>query len=469
MSLTLKSEPAETTRQVANSRALVAAASMAALVVALQQTLVVPAVPRLPGILGASSTSVSWVVTATLLTGAASTPIVSRLADMVGKRKMLLVSVTFVLLGSLLAPLGGLPTIIVGRALQGLGTALVPVAMSIMRDELPRERAGSAAAFLSATLGIGGAIGIPLGGLILGLGGWQWLFWLSAALALASMIGIILHVPETPMRDAVRFDFGGAVLLTIALVGLLLGISQGAAWGWGSARTVAAFAVGIVAAIVWGAYELRRPHPLVDLRSAARRPVLLTDLASFLLGVLMFMNLLVTTIHLQGSAAQHGFQQSAQIAGMATLPTAVAMLGVTPIASAVSRRYGPRMVLAVGAAVTLLTYALRGFTSVSPVMVIVWATAASVGIALGYAALPMLIFAHVEPHETAEANGFNALLRAVGTSVASAFVGAVGAALAVQGVDGSEPSWTAILLIFLAGALVSLVALAMAMALPKGQ
>lgn len=457
----------EPVRPTCHGTALVAAASFSALVVALQQTLVVPAIPRLPGILGASASSTSWAVTATLLTGAASTPIVSRLADMVGKKKMMLVSVAFVLLGSLIAPLGGLTTIILGRALQGLGTALVPVAMSIMRDELPRERAGGAAAFLSATLGIGGAIGIPLGGAVLGSLGWQWLFWLSAILAALSLAAIVKFVPETPMRNPVTFDLVGAVLLTLSLSSLLLGVSKGAEWGWISPLTLGAFASSIIGFLLWGTYELRLKHPLVDLRTAARRPVLLTDLASLTLGMLMFANLLVTTIQLQGSTSQHGFAQTAQVAGLATLPTAVAMLAIAPIASAVSRRYGPRMVLILGTVITLLTYALRGVATPNAAMVIVWATVASVGIALGYAALPMLIFTHVEPHETAEANGLNALLRAVGTAVASAFVGAIGAAFAVTAGGRVEPSWQAITGIFLAGAIVSVITLVIAAGIPR--
>lgn len=452
----------------AGGTVLVAATSFSALVVALQQTLVVPAVPQLPAVLGESVSSVSWVVTATLLTGAASTPIIARLADMVGKRRMLLVSVAFVLLGSVLAPLGGLATIILGRALQGLGTALVPVAMSIMRDELPRERAGAAAAFLSATLGIGGAIGIPLGGVILGVGGWQGLFWLSAVLAAVSLVMIVRFVPETPLREPVPFDFVGATVLTVSLVGLLLGISKGSAWGWASPATLGALVVGVVGLLVWGAYELRRSHPLVDLRTAARRPVLLTDLSSLTLGFLMFANLLITTIQLQASAGQHGFGQTAQIAGVATLPTAVAMLAIAPIADRVARRSGPRAVLLLGAVITLATYALRPLATPNAAMVVVWATVASVGIALGYAALPMLIFAHVEPHETGQTNGLNALVRAVGTAVASAFVAAVGAALAVPTATGvTETSWPGMVAVFAAGSVVSVVTTLFALAIPR--
>ena len=166
----------------AGPAALIAVGGFSCLVVALQQTLVVPAVPVLPALLGTTPGVVSWIVTATLLTGAVATPIIGRLADLVGKRRMLLLSMAIVLAGSLLAPLGGVELVIVARALQGIGTALVPVAMAQLRDSLPAERLNGGLAVLSATLGIGGGVGIPLGGVLLQAFGWRSLFWCSATL-----------------------------------------------------------------------------------------------------------------------------------------------------------------------------------------------------------------------------------------------------------------------------------------------
>lgn len=415
--------------------ALILVAAFACLVVALQQTLVVPAVPILPGVLGVSAEGVSWLVTATLLAGAVATPVIARLSDMFGRRRLLVVSMTAVLLGSLIAPLGGLPTLILGRALQGLGTAVVPVAMAQMRDSLPAHRTGAALAILSSVLGVGGGVGIPLGGVIVSALDWTWLFWFSALLSVASIIAIALVIPHHRPGRTERFDLTGAVLLSIGLLGLLTAVSQGNAWGWTSPAILVPGLVGVLVLVAWGVLQLRLDAPLVDLRATAARPVLLTNIASFLLGVLMFANLLFTTLQLQNPEEAAGFGWAPTAAGLAMLPNAAAMLVVAPLSAWLAQRHGPRIVLAVGAVVTAVGYLARIVLSQDAVWAIVWATVIGFGVGIGYAALPMLIVAHTEPQHIGAANGVNALTRAIGTAFASAGVAALASVLATS-VDG---------------------------------
>lgn len=408
---------------------LVAVAGFACLVVALQQTLVVPAVPLLPTVLGTTPGVVSWAVTATLLTGAAATPIMGRLSDLVGKRRIMLIAMTVVLTGSLLAPLGGVATVILGRALQGIGTALVPVAMAQMRDALPHHKIPSAMAILSSLLGVGGGIGIPLGGVVLNALGWQAMFWISAALSVVSIVLIRAVLPADHADDAGSVDVAGSVLLTVGLLALLMGISQGGQWGWGDAKTLAALLLGIVVLVGWGLFELRQDSPIVDLRVSGTQALLYTNLASLLLGVLMFTNLLFTTQQLQAVPGRGGFGWSAAAAGIAMLPNALGMLLVAPLSARLAQRFSPRLVLQLGAASPALLYLLRAFVSTSAVLVIVWATLIGIGIGFGYAALPMLISEYAPLREMGSANGVNALLRAVGTAVASAGVATLVAAM----------------------------------------
>lgn len=419
---------------------IIVVAGFSCLVVALQQTLVVPAVPVLPGLLGVSPVAVSWLVTATLLTGAVATPIIARLSDMFGRKRMLILSMVFVLIGSVIAPLGGLGALISGRALQGLGTALVPVAMAQMRDSLPARRVSSSLAILSATLGVGGGIGIPLGGLILDAFDWQSLFWASALLSTASIVAIALVMPAAPAGHRGRFDLVGAILLTIGLSALLLGVSQGNIWGWASAATLISFAVAIVVLLAWGRQQLVTNDPLVDLRATASAPLLFTNLASLVFGVLMFANLLLTTEELQQPAAAGGFGWSAAAAGLAMLPNAAAMFGVAPLTAWIADHWGPRLVLALGGLVTAIGYFLRMIASPSGAMVIVWATVIGIGVGIGYAALPMLIVRYAPGSQIGEANGVNALVRAIGTSIASAGVAAIGSIMAVSVAGTPVPS-----------------------------
>ena len=428
----------------------------------------VPVIPRFPTILNESPANVSWAVTATLLTGAIATPIISRMADVRGRLQMLLLSMATVLAGSLIAPFGGLAGLIIGRGLQGLGTALVPVAMAVLRDELPEEKVGGSVAFLSATLGIGGGIGIPLGGVISDGLGWQWLFWTSAVLSIASIVAVAIVVPQRPGLASGRFDVAGAVILSVSLLLMLLAISKGSAWGWTSPATLVPLVVGLLVLIAFVPFEARRSSKaLVDIQSTRRAPVLLTNTASLLLGFLMFTNLLVTIMQFQGVSAEGGFGKSAAVAGVAMLPSAVIMLVIPSITMMIVRRAGARIALAVGAAITLLTYAGRGFATPEPWALVVWTVIASAGIAIGYAALPILIMSNVPRHETAGANGINALLRAIGTAIASAAVAAAGTTWAVFVNGASQPSFTALAVIFGMGVAVSALTIVMGLAIPS--
>ncbi len=445
-------------RAASSDTALVVVAGIACLVVALQQTLVVPAVPRFPQLLGTRPAAVSWMVTATLVAGAIATPVFGRLADLFGKRRMMLLSMALVLVGSLLALLGGIGMVIAGRVLQGMGTALVPVAMAQLRDSLDPKRVGPALAALSSTLGVGGGIGIPLGGQIIAHLGWRWMFWLSALLSVLSIALIVRFMPANHADDDGTVDVPGAVGLGVGLLALLLGISQGGAWGWSDVRTVVALGAGAVVLIVWGRFELGQASPIVDLRVSGTRALLFTNLASLLLGVLMFANLLTTTIQLQNPLAHGGFAWGAAAAGLAMLPNAAAMFVVAPVTARLAGRLGPRWTLVIGTVVTGLGYLLRAAISPSAAWTIVWATIIGFGVGIGYAALPMLIVAHAPLREMGSANGVNALMRTVGTAVASAVVATIVSGLAVPFDGRMVPSAVALRVLALLGVTLSAVA-----------
>jgi MFS family permease len=268
-----------------STSAVVATLCVCGTVVALQQTLVVPLLPDFPEILGTTPENASWLVTSTLLASAVATPIISRLADMFGKRLMMVISMLVMVAGSVIAALGAsFGMVVTGRALQGFAAALIPVGISIMRDELPREKIASAVALMSATLGIGGAVGLPLSGVIYEHLGWHAIFWGSALVGALLIGAVVAIVPESAIRTRGTFDYLGAVLLSVALTSMLLAITKGGSWGWTSERTLVLLVLAAVMLAMWVPVELRVGQPLVDLRTSSRRPVLLTNIASVLVG-----------------------------------------------------------------------------------------------------------------------------------------------------------------------------------------
>lgn len=419
--------PAARHRTARNPALVTAVLALTGTIVSLQQTLIVPILPEAPQLLHTSADNTGWLVTATLLTSAVATPVVSRLADMYGKRRMLLLCLVLQIVGSALGALGdSLAVVVAGRAFQGFAVALIPVGISVMRDELPRERVGGAVALMSASIGIGSAIGLPLAGVIYAHTSWHMLFVVSAVMAVLMLAAILLVVPESSVRTPGRFDALGAVLLSVALVCFLLPVSKGGDWGWTSEPVLLLFLASAIVLAAWTPWQLRTGTPLVDLRTAARRPVLLTNLASVLVGFSMYGNMLSTTQLLQMPAATgYGFGLGVLEAGLCMLPGGLAMVVMSPIAARTTRRYGGRTTLIVGSLILGGAYVMRVFLIGQTWQIILGATLVSCGTGLTYSALPSLIMGSVPITETASANGLNSLLRAVGTSTSSAVVSAI--------------------------------------------
>lgn len=431
--------PTVTSPDGGNATLIVVMLSLCGTVVSLQQTLFLPLLAELPHLLDTSASNASWLVTSTLLAGAVATPTVSRLADMYGKRRMLLLALAVSVAGSLLGGLSSaLPLLILARSLQGVGVALVPVGIAIMRDELPRDRVPLGVAMMSATLAIGAGVGLPLSGLISEHLDWHAVFWLTGVVGVALMLGARAIIPESPVRTGGTFDVRGAVLLSIALTAVLLALSQGAHWGWGSPTTWGVAAGGLAVLALWVPLELRTPQPLVDLRVASRRAVLLVNLASVFAGFAMYVNMLVSMQLLQ-MPAETGYGQGLDVlhAGLWMVPNAAAFGLLAPVSAWATRRFGPQATLIAGSAIMAVTYAGRAFWSDSVAQVVIGSVLVGTGTALAYSTMPTLIMRAVPVTETASANGLNVLLRSVGTSTASAATAAIATA-SVMTVGGAE-------------------------------
>ncbi|WKN61138.1 MFS transporter [Rhodococcus opacus] len=174
------------------------------------QTLMVPLVPELPRLLSTSPSNASWIVTATLLAGAVFTPISGRLGDIFGKKRVALVLLGAILVGSLLAAVTTtLIPMIVGRAFQGAGLGMISLGIGMLRDTIPPERLGRSVALMSSTLGVGAAVGMPLSAFATQHYNWHMLFWMSGALSVLGAGALWVIVPAGPRHRDMRFDVAG--------------------------------------------------------------------------------------------------------------------------------------------------------------------------------------------------------------------------------------------------------------------
>jgi len=461
--------PADVGRSApARPNAVVAVLAFGGIVVALMQTLVIPIVPELPKLLDAPSSDTAWAVTATLLAAAVATPMMGRLGDMYGKRRMLLVSLVLLVAGSVTAALSdSLVPMIAGRALQGLASGVIPLGISIMRDELPAERLGSATAMMSASLGVGGALGLPAAALIADNFDWHMLFWSSAAMGVVALVLVLAFVPESRVRTGGRFDLIGAAGLAAGLISLLLAISKGADWGWGSGTTLGLFAASVVVLLAWGYFELRTSQPLVDLRTTARRQVLFTNLASIALGFAMFaMSLALPQLLQLPEATGYGLGQSLLAAGLVMAPSGLVMMATAPVSAAVSKAKGPKVTLMIGALIVASGYGLNIVLMTELWHFIVVSCVIGAGIGFTYGAMPSLIMGAVPASETGSANSLNTLMRSIGTSSASAVAGVVLAQMTTDFGGTALPSENGFKTVLAIGAGAALVAFAIASFIP---
>ncbi|WP_327246655.1 MFS transporter [Streptomyces sp. NBC_01320] len=416
--------------------------AFAGITVAVMQTLLVPVIKDLPALLHTDPSNATWVMTATLLAGAVATPIMGRLGDLHGKRRMLLASLAVMVIGSLVCAFTEeLVVMIVGRALQGFAMGAIPLGIGIMRDELPRENLGSAMALMSSSIGVGGGLALPGAALVAQHADWHTLFFGAAGLGVLSMALTVLVVPETSLRAPGRFDLPGALGLSLGLVCLLLPITKGSDWGWTSGTTLGLIAASLLILALWGLFELRSPAPLVDLRTSARREVLLTNLASVMVGVAFYAVSLVLPQLLQlPTSTGYGLGQSMVVAGLCVAPLGLTMMFVAPLYARLSARRGPKVSLMLGLLVIAIGYgAGLGLMSAAWQTVVI-AVVLGAGIGLAYSSLPALIIGAVDPSETGAANGLNTLMRSIGTSVSSAVIGMVLANTSVRMGPVSVPS-----------------------------
>lgn len=403
-------------------RALVPALASCGTSVSLMNTLPVPMLPRLSEVLHTSPSNASWAVTATLLAAAVCTPISGRLGDMYGKRRVMLWCLSLMVAGSLLCAVAdSVLVLVVGRALQGTGAGILPLGLSVMRDEVAPERLGRALALMSSSVGLGGALGFPLAAFMAQYVDWHAVYWLATVTSVANLLLVRWCVPASPRATGGRFDHVGAFGLTVVLTLLLLGISRGTEWGWTGPYTLGAFGGAAVIGWVWVHHQLRRPEPLVDLRASVGTSLLATHVAALLVGFSMFaLSMILPQILQLSRATGYGSGLSMVSAGFCLAPAGVVMMLLSPRAAGACARWGARSTLGCGAAVMGLGYAAGiplwgGVWGVVAVSVVVGA-----GLAFAFAAMPALIVADVRPEQTAAANGLNTLMRSIGMTVSSA-------------------------------------------------
>jgi MFS family permease len=400
-------------------RLLVPTLVLSGSLMAVVSSLGAPLIPTLSRADGVSLSTGEWILTITLLAGALATPVMGRLAD--GPRQRAVV------VGCVLSAVSnGFTVLIIGRALQGVGLGLLPVAMAIARRNLPWEAARQTIATLSVTTAIGVGLGYPVTGLIAQLLGFRAAYWFGAITVTGALVLAALVLPPRSAGTSRRFDVVGAGLLSLAVIGVSVVLSEGGGWGWASARSLGVVAASVVLLAVWIPFELRVAEPLIDLRQARNRSVLTADVSGFLISIAMFLLLPIIVEFVQiPRSAGYGFAASVAVSGLVLIPLSVGSFVASRFLVVYERRFGPRTMIPLGSvvfAVGAMFFALE-HSALWEAFVTVAVCGLGVGFTTG--AMPGFITRAVAQSETGSATGFYQVVRSIGLTVGSALSAAV--------------------------------------------
>ncbi|MBM7516895.1 MFS transporter [Nocardioides nitrophenolicus] len=385
-----------------------------------------PLVPTIAVEQHVSLATAQWMLTATLLAGAVVTPVLGRLATGRLRRPVLLAGLGTVLGGTLLTALPlGIGTMIAGRALQGVGMALAPLAFAVARELWSGQELLAKLAALSVASVSSAGLGYPASSLVaehLGITG----AYLFGALLVAGTTALALrHLPASADGAPQPVDVTGAVLLCTGTLGFLLAVSQGERWGWAQPRTLGAGLGGLALLAAWIAWSMRAPRRdrpvLVDLRLALRPGVRAPNLVTVAIGVSLYglFSLVVVLVQADGSRG-FGLNAGLAVSGLVLVPYALAGIVSNRLALRTARRFGPRPLLPTGCLVfgsglLLLTCWHDALWQAFLAMAV-----CGLGGGFTFSSMAVLIVPHVAAEETGSALAFNQLLRYLGFSMGSA-------------------------------------------------
>jgi len=443
--------------------------ALAGLAYALQQTMILPALPSLQRDLHTSTAWATWLFTAFLLVSAVATPVLGKLGDQYGKERFLLVSLLVFFVGCVAAIFAwNIWSLIVSRAIQGFGGAVFPLSFAIVFDEFPAENVGAGVGLVSAILGIGGGLGLVLSGALVDYASWRWLFIVGALFVGVAAIGVWRFVPESPIKTPSKIDGVGALLLSVTLVALLLGMTEGPSWGWGSNRVLGLFVVSAVLAVLWVRAELRVESPMVDIRMMMQRTVLFTNLTAIFTGFAMFGAFVLLPSFMQthrGGNVHYGFGLSPTATGLYLLPGGLLGFVAGPIAGRLGTRYGSRLPLILGMVLAACGIASLALFHAHPLEISLGMVFIGIGVPFAFAAMAKLIVDAVRPSETGVATGMNTVMRTIGSVIG----GQVGAAIvSADTIGGSHvPAESAFVAAFWVSAAIAVVGAVLARFIPS--
>lgn len=413
----------------ATTRTLLLSLFLADLAYAYQQTAVLPAIGTVERSLHVPTEWGAWILSGYLMVATVATPALGRLADMRGRRQLMIGALAVFLLGSVGATIApDFPLLVAFRAVQGLGGIVLPLSMSILRDRLPAGSVNKALGWMIGAFGLGTTLGFGLGGVLASAVNWRLTFG-SGAVAIAVALALVVWaVPPGGGGSGGRFDVRGAALLGTCTASLLLALTLGVELGWATPAPLALFVLSAAAGGWWVHEELTVESPLLDLRLLRNRRVGLANLASIGLGWARFAAYLLLPDLAESNPARTGVGFSAGVieVGLLMVPDAVGQMVFGPLAAPLSKRFGPDRVFAAGLAVLGAGMAVLAAETTSLPQLVVASALSGSGAGLAVQSSSAVVTQDIDGDLTATSTSLNSTIRrftgGIGSQVSTALL-----------------------------------------------
>jgi MFS family permease len=403
---------------------ILTALGAAVLSCALEISMLFPSLPAIIRDFG-DPAAVFWTVTIHYLTAASSVALSGRLGDLFGRKRVLLVVLALSICGSLVSLYS--PTllgVVIGRGIQGLSAAAIPLSFGLVRQTLSPPRVPFGVGIVASVAPVVGGIGALVGGVLVDHASWRALFVVSA-IAAACTIALVYWVLPQGTRGARRqIDVVGGVLVPPAIAALLLAIHFARSWGWIDVRTLGLCAAGLVVLAFWYRYESRHADPLIDVRLLSRRQIGIANLGMALFGLGALQNNQIFSILLQQPTwTGAGFGVTATQTGMLFVPFILINLVGGPLSGRLAARYGGRMPSMLGMCLTAIGWIALAMQHSELWFVMAMAYVQCLGIAMLFAALPNLVVEDAPSDRTSEATGVLSVVRQIAASIGTQVIG----------------------------------------------
>lgn len=357
---------------------------------------------------------VGWILTGYMLVAAAVAAIGGRLGDIFGRSQVLIAMSLVALLGSLISACSdGLTGLIIGRSIQGVSAAILPLCFGLVQERVPASRVPLGIGIVAGTASTTGGIAFVCGGLIIDYLNWHWIFYISCVVATFCLLVVLLLLPASVAKARKqKLDIVGGLLFAPGIAGLLFALNKVASWGWGDARVLGLGVGSLLLLGFWGWYEARHDNPLIDVRLFGNRQLALTNVIHALIGLgIMHFPLVLFPLLQQPVATGAGLGLAATTAAMLKLPSSAVAVFASPWAGSIAGRHGARRAMLIA-----LAFMCVGWTALTLQHGNFWFIAAivavnGIGAAMAFSAIPNLI-AEVAPKDQVSAiNGLTQVVR----------------------------------------------------------